>query len=120
MGLSGTVQVAEQFPGVLSVATPRRAGSTAKWSRLLTRTSMKVAVNLMVAGAHTEWIGNEKSDFTEAEHYQVFLEGFEFAASAWLDRFDWSGRQHLKLHFRSQGGWRGVREIVWETGQGAG
>jgi hypothetical protein len=26
--------------------------------------------------------------FTEAEHYQMFLEGFEFGASAWLDRFD--------------------------------
>jgi len=41
--------------------------------------------------------------FTEAEHYQVFLEGFEFGASAWLDRFDWSGGQGMNLHFRSQG-----------------
>jgi hypothetical protein len=24
----------------------------------------------------------------EAEHYRVSLEGFEFGASAWLDRFD--------------------------------
>ena len=60
VGLSGTVHVAEQFPGALSAATPRRAGLTAKWSRLQTRTSLKVAVKLMGAG-HTEWIGNEKS-----------------------------------------------------------
>ena len=72
---------------MLSAATPLRAGSTMKWSRLQTRTSLKVAVKLTGAG-HTEWIGNEKSAFTEAEHYQVFLEGFEFGASAWLDRFD--------------------------------
>jgi hypothetical protein len=73
-----------------------------KWSRLQTRTSLKVAVKLTGAG-HTEWIGNEKSAFTEAEHYQVFLEGFEFGASAWLDRFDWSGGQSVSLRFPTQG-----------------
>jgi hypothetical protein len=31
------------------------------------------------------------------------LEDFEFGASAWLDRFDWSGGQGMNLHFRSQG-----------------
>ena len=43
-----------------SAAKPLRAGSTAKWSRQQTRTSLKVAVKLMGAG-HTQWIGNEKS-----------------------------------------------------------
>jgi hypothetical protein len=38
-GLSGTVQVVEQFPGVLSAATPLRAGSTAKRSRQQTKIS---------------------------------------------------------------------------------
>ena len=45
---------------MLSAAAPLSAGSTVKWSRLQTRTSLKVAVRLMGAG-HTEWIGNEKS-----------------------------------------------------------
>ena len=71
-GLSGAVQVAEQFPGVLSAAKPRRARSTAKWSRQQSRTSLKVAVKLMGAG-HTEWIGNDKS----ATHRQSWrLAGF--------------------------------------------
>jgi hypothetical protein len=60
IGLSGTVQVAEQFPGVLSAATPRRAGSTARRSRPQNSTSLKVEVKLTGAG-HTEWIGNDKS-----------------------------------------------------------
>jgi hypothetical protein len=60
IGLSGTVQVAEQFPGVPSGAISRRAGSTTKspWQQI--RTSLRVAAKLMDAG-HTEWIGNDKS-----------------------------------------------------------
>src|SRR5208337_2088845 len=46
--------------GVLSAATPLRAGSITKLPWQQARTSLKVEVNLMGAG-HTEWIRNEKS-----------------------------------------------------------
>ena len=55
-----TVQVAEQFSGVPSAATPLRAGSTAKWSRLQTKISRKALVRNAGTG-HTQWIGNDKS-----------------------------------------------------------
>jgi len=49
-----TVQVAEQFSGVPSAATPLRAGSTAKWSRLQTKISPRAPVRIMGA----EWTQN--------------------------------------------------------------
>ena len=58
----GTVHAAEQFRGVLSAATPRSTGSTAKWSRLQAKISPRAPVHIMGAG-HTKRIGNEKSAF---------------------------------------------------------
>ena len=60
VGLSGTVQVAERFPGVLSAATPRRAGLTVRRSRQQAEISPRAPVHIMSAG-RTEWIGNDKS-----------------------------------------------------------
>jgi len=54
IGLSRTVGVAEQFPGVLSAATSLRAGSTAKWSRQQTKISPRAPVRIMGA----EWTQN--------------------------------------------------------------
>jgi hypothetical protein len=72
IGLPGTVQAAEQFPGVPSAATPRRTGSTAKWSRQLTKISPRAPVRIMGAG-HAAWIGNDRS----ASHRQSWrLAGF--------------------------------------------
>ena len=79
--------------------SPANPFSPAKWSRLQTKTSLKVAVRLMGA-RHTEWIVG----FTEAEHYQVFLEGFEFGASAWFDRFDLVRRAGYETAFPITGG----------------
>ena len=59
IGLSATDRLVEQFSGVLSEATPLRAGSPAEWSRRQTTTSLNVAVKSKDAG-HTDWIGNDK------------------------------------------------------------
>ena len=64
VGLSGTVQVAEQFPGVLSAATPRRAGSTVKRSQQ----HLKGSCAHHGYSMDTEWIGNDKSASRPRRH----------------------------------------------------
>ena len=54
IGLSGTLQAAEQFSGVQSGATPRRAGSIVKWSQHQTKIPPRAPVHIMGA----EWTQN--------------------------------------------------------------
>ena len=64
---------------------------------ILKRAAARVAV---VKPPSHQWLSCDRMrrdrivGFTEAEHYQMFLEGFEFGTSAWPDRLDlvrWAG-----------------------------
>jgi hypothetical protein len=57
IGLSGTVQVAEQFPGVLSAAPPRSTGSTMKWSRMQTKIPPRAPVRITGTGRIENGLG---------------------------------------------------------------
>ena len=64
----GTVQAAEQFAGVPSLTTPRRAGSTGKLSRLQTKISPRAPPRIMGAGPVQNGLGRPRGNLWHGLH----------------------------------------------------